>query len=552
MSSDEIVFVRKTSGLVKEIGAFSVMAMAANYVIADGFYLFTARQGYYAPGANIPLAMLIGGTIMVLAAFAVVLLTMAMPRTASDYVGISRMLHPLLGYVEALLVFGVHIWIVAALSFFMAWFWGSAIIQIGLATHNSGLVALGEWLSTDTTASVVIGLIYVLVFGIISLLGVKVYKYVVNALFVIALAAGIVTVAGAVYAATLSPAQVKQLWDMTYGAGAYDEIMKVAEATGWRGYIASVTGNPSAWGWPGPWLLGVTLSISVVISAYAFWGLEYANYMAGEIDRPKRNFLLGVVGAIILVFAYYLSISSLTLLGFREFFSAYNYVMHTEAAYSQLKINPVQTPTWAVFIASLFGGWAPILAVIITLAVPLWVMNGIPVYIMVPSRIAFALAFDRFFPEKLAEVNERFRTPHWSIILVMAGAIAMIFILALPEYGPLFYAITSVTAVAVRWFLSAIATTIMPYRRPEIFKEGYTGTIGRIPVVSIIGGAAVVATFALLLLGLQEVAKDPTMISPLWMIGWTLLAVALYAYYSWANKKKGIDVRKIFSEIPPA
>lgn len=219
MSSDEIVFVRKTSGLVKEIGAFSVMAMAANYVIADGFYLFTARQGYYAPGANIPLAMLIGGTIMVLAAFAVVLLTMAMPRTASDYVGISRVLHPLLGYVEALLVFGVHIWIVAALSFFMAWFWGSAVIQIGLATHNSGLVALGEWLSTDTTASVVIGLIYVLVFGIISLLGVKVYKYVVNALFVIALAAGIVTVAGAVYAATLSPAQVKQLWDMTYGAG---------------------------------------------------------------------------------------------------------------------------------------------------------------------------------------------------------------------------------------------------------------------------------------------------------------------------------------------
>lgn len=226
--------------------------------------------------------------------------------------------------------------------------------------------------------------------------------------------------------------------------------------------------------------------------------------------------------------------------------------MYTEAAYSQLVINPVQTPTWAVFIASLFGGWAPILAVIITLAVPLWVMNGIPVYIMVPSRISFALAFDRFFPEKLAEVNERFRTPHWSILLVMAGAIAMIFVLASPEYGPLFYALTAVTAVAVKWFLSAIATTILPYRRPEIFKEGYTATIGKIPVVSIIGGAAVVATFALLVLGLQQVAADPTLVSPLWMIGWTLLAVALYAYYSWANKKRGIDVRKIFSEIPPA
>jgi amino acid transporter len=109
MSSDEVLFIRKTSGLVREIGAFSVMAIAANYVIADGFYLFTAGQGYSAPGANIPLALIIGGLIMSLAAFAVIFLTMSMPRTASDYVGISRVLHPLLGYIEALLVFGVHI-----------------------------------------------------------------------------------------------------------------------------------------------------------------------------------------------------------------------------------------------------------------------------------------------------------------------------------------------------------------------------------------------------------------------------------------------------------
>ncbi|MEM3819787.1 MAG: APC family permease [Nitrososphaerota archaeon] len=552
MSSEEIVFVRRTSGLVREIGAFSVMAMAANYVIADGFYLFTAGQGYSAPGANIPLALVLGGVIMALAAFAVIFLTMAMPRTASDYVGISRVLHPLLGYIEALLVLGVHIWIVGALSYFMAWFWGSAIIQVGLATHNSGLVSLGESLSTDPVASIGLGIFFVLVFGVISLLGVKVYKYVINILFLLALVAGIATIAGAAYAASLTPSQVRNLWDMTYGSGAYDEIMNVASATGWRDYVASATGDPSKWGWPGPWSPEITLSLSIVISAYAFWGLEYANYMAGEIDRPKRNFFLGTVGAIILVFAYYLSISSLTLLGFREFFSAYEYVMNTESAYSQLAINPVQTPTWAVFIASLFCGWAPILAIIITLAVPLWVMNGIPVYMMVPSRIAFALSFDRFFPEKLAEVNDRFRTPHWSITLVIVGAILMIFILASPEYGPLFYAITAVTAVAVRWFLSAIATTILPFRRPEVYKEGYTKTVGGVPVISIVGGAAIVSTFILLVLGLQQMAADVTFVSPSWMIGWTLLAIILYSYYNWANKKRGIKTEKIFAEIPPA
>ncbi|MEN2975330.1 MAG: hypothetical protein ABDH32_07130 [Candidatus Caldarchaeales archaeon] len=237
-------------------------------------------------------------------------------------------------------------------------------------------------------------------------------------------------------------------------------------------------------------------------------------------------------------------------MGFKEFFSAYEYVM--SAAPEKVVINPVQTPTWAVFIASLFGGWAPVLALIVTLAVPLWVMNGIPVYMMVPSRIAFALSFDRFFPERLAEVNIRFRTPHWSIMLVVIGAILMIFVLALPEYGPLFYAITTVTAVAVRWFLSSVATTILPFRRPEIYKEGYTKTIGPVPVVTIVGGAAIVATLILLILGLQQVAADVTLVSPFWMLGWTLLAILLYLYYNWANKKKGIKTEKIFAEIPPA
>ncbi|MEM1676421.1 MAG: amino acid permease, partial [Nitrososphaerota archaeon] len=171
---------------------------------------------------------------------------------------------------------------------------------------------------------------------------------------------------------------------------------------------------------------------------------------------------------------------------------------------------------------------------------------------MVPSRIAFALSFDRFFPEKLAEVNDRFRTPHWSITLVIVGAILMVFVLASPEYGPLFYAITAVTAVAVRWFLSAIATTILPFRRPEIYKEGYTKTIGRIPVISIIGGAAIISTLILLILGLQQMINDVTFVSQSWMIGWTILAIILYSYYNWANKKKGVKTEKIFAEIPPA
>ncbi|MEM3620782.1 MAG: hypothetical protein QXO45_06580, partial [Nitrososphaerota archaeon] len=73
-----------------------------------------------------------------------------------------------------------------------------------------------------------------------------------------------------------------------------------------------------------------------------------------------------------------------------------------------------------------------------------------------------------------------------------------------------------------------------------------------VPVISIVGGAAIVSTFILLVLGLQQMAADVTFVSPSWMIGWTLLAIILYSYYNWANKKRGIKTEKIFAEIPPA
>ena len=545
-SDDEIVFVRRASGLVREIGAFSVMAIAANYVIADGFYLATTGLIYEAPGIHIPLTLLLGGIVMSLAAFAIIFLTMAAPRTASDYITISRVLHPFLGYLESILVFVVHIWIIGALPFFLGWFWGSALIQVGLALGDPGIVAVGEWMGSDINFMAAFGIAFVILFGVLSLLGVKVFKYMVNALFAIALAAGIITIAGGVYAASLGAEQIKALWDMTYGAGAYDEIMSVAEAAGWRDYVAASSGNPSAWGWPGPWSPSITISM-IVIAAYAFWGLEYANYLAGEIDKPKRNFFLGTLGAIALVFVYYLVVSSSTLLGFREFFSAYSFVMN-EAA-DQLAINPAQTPTWAVFIASIFGGWAPILAIIVTLAVPLWVMNGIPVYMMVPSRISFALAFDRFFPEKMAEVNARFRTPHWSILVTIIGGILSVLLSAYTDWVNVYFA-AAVTGVGVRWFFSAIACTILPYRRKDLFEQGYTGRIGGVPVMSIVGGAAVIATLALLGLGVQQIAGDP--IAATLFILTILAAIILYLYYKHVNTKRGIEVERIFKEIPPA
>jgi amino acid transporter len=543
---EEIIFVRKTSGLIRTIGPITILSIGASYTIADGFYLFTAGLGYKAPGSNIPLALSIGGIMMAFMAFAVVFLTVALPRTASEYVAISRVLHPLPAYIEALVTFGVHIWIVGALSYFLAWFWGSFFIQAGILTKNTGLISLGEFLTTNVEAGVIIGIIFVVLFSGLQLLGANIFRYIVNVLFFLTLAAGISNIIVSLYVASLPLESIKSLWDSTYGTGAFDEIVSVANQYGWNSYITTASGIERGYGWPGPWSLSVTLFVALLTSAYAFWGFEFANYVAGEVSKPKRSFFVGVIGAILLIFFFYLVISTFTLLGFKEFYSMYNYVMNNPEAQASLKMNPVQTPTWAVYLANVIGGSLPWLSVLITLAVPLAVMDGLPSYIMVPTRIAFALSFDRMFPEKLAEVNDRFRSPHWAILTVMVLGIIMVILTA---YSPWVYLISVITAITLRWLFSAITLTLLPYRRPDIFSEGYTKKIGNIPVVTIVGIIATIFSLIILGIGISLIIGD--IVSITWLLLWIILAVALFYYYKYKNMKKGIDISKIYKEVPP-
>lgn len=546
MGEEEIIFVRRASGLIREIGPWTIMTIGLAYVIADGIYNLTEWQLYETPGANYPISLVLGFVMLVFAAFSVVFLTIAMPRTASDYVAISRVLHPLLGYIEAILSWGCHVWIVGALAYFQGWYWGSFLIQAGYALNNQAWVSLGEWMSSSVEVGIGLGILIIIIFTITNLLGIRVFKYLVNFLVAVAVIGGVVTIGVGLWGLLMGPGAVKSLWDATYGAGAYDEIVRVATQNGWADYITSATGSADIWGWPGGWSWSATLA-AVVAAAYAFWGMEFSNYLAGEVSRPKKSFLYGVTGAMIFILIYYLLIAVPTLFIFGKFNSFYNYVMYGGHGVDQLSINPVQTPTLAVMLASLVGGVAPWAAVIITFTVAIWVLNGLPVYMIIPSRITFALAFDRFAPKFLADVNRRFSTPHWSILLTAIASALLVFLAAV---NPWIYAISVVTMIIVRWLLVSWAAMLLPYLRPRAFESGFTGKLGGIPIVTIVGFIGGVAMTWLLITAIGEVASDP--ISFWWFVGWIVFATLVFIGYAAYNKSKGIDVEKIFKEIPPA
>jgi len=543
---EEVVFVRRASGLVREIGPWTVMVLGANYTIADGFYNLTEWQSYQNPGANYPLSLVLGGIILALAAFCVVFLAAATPRASSDYVAISRTLHPMLGYIESFMSIGVHCWIVGALAYFQGFYFGSFFIQAGIATNNPGWIEFGTWMSTESWVGVVLGIIIVLVFGATNLLGIKVFKYTVNVLFAVALAAGVVTIGAALYGASIGPQGVASLWDATYGAGAWQEIVDVAKQSGWSDYVASFTGSSAAWGWPGGWSAQMTVT-GLVAAAYAFWGMEFANYVGGEVSQPKRSFLVGVGGAMIVIFAYYLIIAIPTLWMYGDFTSYYNYVMFGGHGTDLIKINVVQTPTVAVMLASILGSIMPWAAIIVVLGVALWVLNGLPVYMIIPSRILFAMSFDRSMPEKFADVNQRFRTPHWSVLLTVILSIIFIFLTA---YSPWFYALSVVTAMMLRWLFSSWTAMILPYQRPDLYSQGYTAKVGKVPVVTIVGALSTIAMSTLFVVAMSQIAAD--FVSLTWFVAWFAAGAVLFGFYMARNSMRGIKVETLFRELPPA
>jgi len=94
--------------------------------------------------------------------------------------------------------------------------------------------------------------------------------------------------------------------------------------------------------------------------------------------------------------------------------------------------------------------------------------------ILATSRLSFAWSKDSVVPKKLSELS-RYHTPKWT--LVMNGTIAIFIVLAFSEF---IEAIDVTTiAILITYSLVCLATLVMPYKRPDLWKKAevkYRGT----------------------------------------------------------------------------
>lgn len=539
------LFVRKSSGLVRGVGIFTVIAICFAFTV-PGIFFFPFAAEYYFPGSNPPLAWAIAPFLMVWSTVAIVFLTVAMPRTAADYVGITRVLSPVLGYWSSFINWLALALLVGIVPYMGVSLLGNFFTIAGALTHDSYYFDIATILTTNSMVILGISILVIVIAMLISLLGLRLYKIIMNLIFIIPLISMIIGLGVSAYYYMAGPAAVRSAWDSVFGSGAYQEIIDVAMANGWNEYVTNAAGTPSNFGFPGGWLWAPTL-LAVISAAFSCWGYESAVFVAGEIKEARKSIPLGVIIAYILLTIFYVGSVYFVYSSYGKFLSMYAYVVN-EGFTNQLQINVAAYPGWDLFVGVLTSSsFGPAMGLFAAIPGAWTNMAWCLVGLLLTSRVLFAWSFDRFAPEFLSRVNARFRTPHWSIFTVgvigIAGAIYAV-------YNPYIAMLSVFSAAVLRYLFACWATMMFPYTRPDLFKMGFTWKIGRIPVATIIGAIGTAATTWLFVTFMVMIAGDwPSII---YQVVSLTIGIFVYAIFYAYNKTRGVDVEALWREIPPA
>jgi len=525
------LFVRKATGLTREISVLSTIPLSW-LTIGAGINVFSVQASASFPGANVPLGYFMCGIFYVLFTSCLGLMAVAMPRTGGDYVAVGRVLGPFAGVFSGIPRMVGLTFIGGLLGGLTGIFIGIGFLQAGILTNNAMWIDWATWILDHKEVQFGLGILFVIIAFLILLLGSKVFMWANWILVILPLIGSIIAL---FFLYTNTPSTAETAWDDMFGAGAWNEIETVAVNNGWT---AAEYGMGQSW----------DSTFAIFVPAYfAYGGSEGPVYWGSEVKEPRKSMLVGATVAPFLMMIFYSVFVYSIYYCFGDFVSQFGYVMmggYTE----QLTINPalfadaISFPTFVSVFAK-----EPALIFFISLTSALWLFGVVCLIMGMVSKLIFAMSFDRFIPEAVANVNDRFHSPHWALLLSFIGAIAGLWIFI--YYGAL-AAIIDTTIIWIFWAaLICIAATIYPVTRREIWERGHALSAAGVPVISILG----VISFAVYMYVNTKAIQQVTQPRILYLgIGIWAFALVYYVIYALYNRRRGVDVEAVYREIPPA
>ena len=532
MSGSRPVFTRDATGLVRNLGftdQFLLSQCMMNPIV--GYVLTPLYASYFFPGAYLPAVYLIGAIPAFALAILYAFFSAGMPRSGGDYVWSTRIIGPFYGCIQLvfILVTIVIFTTTGPITSTVGVALSGLLFSFGATMSNSGLVALSSAVVQPYTGWA-LSMVLLAIATLMSLTSLRSFMWVERVIYVFYYIGAALFI---VLLLTITP---------TTAAAAFDHAMQVAGSSStYNGIIQQAqSGGFSTSGFS----LSNTLFAAIPWGFFAFSGFNWSVYLAGETKNVKstmfRALMVSCLVEIVLLVV-------MTLMAY----NAFGIDFMNAASYVQVS-NPSALPT-PPSISTLLSLQGPAYALMIGLLMFLSFFSIIPAVIVSLSRMVFAASFDRLLPTKLADVNERFHAPHWSVLLVSVVffVVGTIFWLA----GVFTSVLNLGLIVPIGSSMPLVAGLVFYSRRRDLFEKTMKGITkpSTMILTSIIGLAAflfyIFAETVPINSGLYLGASLPLAVE--FVVALFIIGALIYAAGRVKVQRMGLSFESLYKDIPP-
>jgi len=562
------LFAREATGLVREIGFTLGVMIILTHVIGLGWQrrVFQYSGPAPMPTNEMPLglpamfwAFFACGIIVLITGYAAGYVSGAMPRSGGGYVTISRVTHPIVGYMGGWLMYLAEAFSYGLIGVDVMW-------AIGVFYS---IAAAPQGIKIDPSVQFLGGLLIVWGFAILALLGTRMYGRLLQVMFYIPAAITVLFFAMWI-AGAMNPSVVAEGVEKALGAPP-STFVTIAVNTG---MTDSAVGFFDAF------------SYALPGAFWAYMGWYATTFLAGEVKEANKKLPMVLLTSGLIIMVVYLlatslsAISALNVYSWTDpatgdkwnFFQAYGWLSNygDNLSEAQILIRDAAIPNfqeaWSTGVASFTAQGMGLGAIswIIAVGGVFWLLNDIPPFLLVASRTFFAMSFDRMMPERFAYVSERWHAPVWSIIITAVFAIPACMVEAgFPEWAPDYLKFAGVVGTdifdALFLTLFCVSCMLLPLERRDIYDRAAVkhsvGFVVLLGFVATLGGAFCLYIFiqqspwiwSLFTSG----ADAGDIISSVSLIGTILAGLLLYIGFMYRNSTKGVDMRTLYINIPP-
>lgn len=492
--------IESKSGLTRQMGLLGLASTGICSMLGASIYVvpFMIQRNVPGIGPYVLPAFLFASLPAILAALAYSILASAMPRAGGSYIYASRGLSPYLGFVASFSQwFGLSI-AIGVVSYVIPPFFRDIATELNLlslaAALNTGLFRVS------------FSLLLLWSFVFVNIRGIKLYERTVVPLMIVMFVLGaIVIIAGFSFT--------------------HDDFMKA---------IPVVSGPTTFHSIRTSFQPGIFLAAAAILFS-SFIGFDSIAQAGGEAKNPTRALPLAIAIAVGTVGTFYFLFTA----------AVYHAVPWQFIAQEAMTKDITAAGVLSYLLPS---GWA----LVIVGGAAIALLNDLPAMILAVSRLMFAWAEDGIFPKPVARTHATWHSPKNAILI--SGVMASVGILGSHFAGDFFLGIDiMVTSMLVNFLLMCVTVITLPSRNPQLAKD--VQVIRKRSSQLLLAWSGVILLSGFLIIHITKDLRADTEAwyfhsTPVWLIVMTL-ASAIYWRELGQLRKQGVDIKTLFSKLPP-